>query len=82
MNDVAKGPWANAYSDGEFVYIETVSGYRGGTHSDPKGAEHNLDSLTRDDALGSAVLDVVITTDSTSAEIGAALRLAFGRCTD
>ena len=59
MNEVAKGSWANAYSNGEFVCIETVSGYRGGTHSDPKGAEHYLDSGASDEALGSAVLDAM-----------------------
>jgi hypothetical protein len=60
MNEVAKGSWANAYSNGEFVCIETVSGYRGGTHSDPKGAEHYLESRAGDEALGNAVLDAML----------------------
>jgi CDI immunity protein len=59
MNEVAKGSWAAAYSNGEFVCIKTMSGYGGGTHSDPKGVEHYLDIQSGDEALGSAVSDAM-----------------------
>jgi hypothetical protein len=59
MNEVTKGSWANAYSNREFVCIETVSGYRGGTERDPKGAEHLLDSWASNEALGSALSDAM-----------------------
>jgi hypothetical protein len=59
MNEVKKPSSASAYSNHEFVCIETMSGYHGGTHGDPKGAAHYLDSQASDEALGSAVLDAM-----------------------
>jgi hypothetical protein len=59
MNEPAKSFCANAYSTNEFLCIETMSGYRGGTHSDPKGAQHCFDSKVNDSDLGNAVSDAM-----------------------
>ena len=59
MNEPAHSFCANAYSNNEFFCIETMSGYRGGTHADPKGAQHVLDARAHDLDLGNAVSDAM-----------------------
>jgi hypothetical protein len=59
MSEPAPSFCANAYSTNEFFCIKTMSGYRGGTHGDPKGAQHVLDARANDFDLGSAVSDAM-----------------------
>jgi hypothetical protein len=59
MNEIIKGSWARAYCNDEFICVETVSGYRGGTHTDPRGKQLFLSVDTVDESLGSAVIDVL-----------------------
>src|SRR6266481_6670875 len=59
MNDVIRGTWVNACFNGDFICVETNSGYRGGMHVDPKGAQHLLTPDASDESLGVAVLDAL-----------------------
>ena len=58
-NEVVRGYWASAYCNGDFFYVETWSGYRGGDRFDAKGAKHHLLPDANDDSLGVAVLDAL-----------------------
>jgi hypothetical protein len=59
MNEPAPSFCASAYSNNLFTCVKTVSGYRGGTHTDPKGAQHVLDEPANDLVLGNAVSDAM-----------------------
>jgi hypothetical protein len=59
MNDLTKSVWAAAMWNGDFMCVETRSGYRGSTGADPKGAQHLLPPDATDDALGVALLDAL-----------------------
>jgi len=60
MNEIIKSKWARAYCNENIVYLETVSGYRGGTHADPKGKQYILKKEeANSELLGSALLDVL-----------------------
>lgn len=59
MTDIVrKKRWANAYENHDFVYVETLSGYRGGL-PDPHGKRIHMSVPTTDDVLGRAVLDAL-----------------------
>ena len=55
MNEIARGYWANAICNSDFICIETYSGYRGGTNRDPKGRQYFLNSDANEEALGLAI---------------------------
>lgn len=59
MNNVKRKYSAHAIENGDFICIETYSGYRGGTHADPKGASHLLPPDTTDAQLGEALVDAL-----------------------
>lgn len=58
MNDVVRTRWANALNNGEFICVETCSGYRGGIR-DPKGKQHLLTPDVDNETLGMALLDAM-----------------------
>lgn len=58
MNDVVKSAWAGAICNGDFICVETYSGYRS-SRRDPKGAQHLLVPDVSDEALGAAFLDAL-----------------------
>lgn len=58
MNDVIRGYWAGAKNNGDFICIETNSGYRGG-RLDYKGKQHLLSPDANYEDLGVAVLDAL-----------------------
>jgi hypothetical protein len=57
MDNVTRGYWAGAYCNGDFICVESYSGYRGGMHADPKGTQHLLSSGIGDEVVGLAVMD-------------------------
>jgi hypothetical protein len=59
MNDLIRGSWANAACNGDFILVETISGYRGPAVRDPKGKQHFLVSDASDQELGFAVIDAL-----------------------
>ena len=56
MTEVRKTAWAEAKNNGEFICVETYSGYRSSTR-DPQGKQHLLCPSVGDQELGAAVLD-------------------------
>lgn len=59
MSEVTRGRWANAYRNGDFLLIETWSGYRGVDSRDHKGTQNFLAPDAVDAAAGEAVLDAL-----------------------
>ena len=59
MSDVTKGNWAEAWFNGDFFYIETYSGYRGGMCGDFRMPAHRLPPDLADDALGLILLEAL-----------------------
>jgi CDI immunity protein len=60
MTDVVKrAHWCRAIANGDFICIETWSGYRGGTSRDPKGAQHFLRPDAGHHDLGDAIIDAL-----------------------
>lgn len=59
MNEVTRGRWASAYCNGDFIHIETWSGYRGMDRRDYKGKSNFLALSASDEDLGFAVLDAL-----------------------
>jgi hypothetical protein len=59
MNEVIRGYWAVALFNNDFIFVETYSGYRGGTDADPKGKAIFLAPDVNDETLGVAVLDAM-----------------------
>lgn len=57
-NAVKKAAWASAYFNGDFYFIETCSGYRGGM-GDQQGKQHLLPSDVGNDELGLALQDAL-----------------------
>ena len=57
MTNIVRGFWARAYCNDDFLYIETVSGYRGGTHADPKGKQYFLKPDESEEKIGAAIVD-------------------------
>ena len=57
MTNIVRGFWASAYCNDDFLYIETVSGYRGGTHADPKGKQYFLKPDESKEKIGAAIVD-------------------------
>jgi hypothetical protein len=58
MNEISKGAWANAKSNGDFILVETFSGYTSSMR-DPIGKQHFLAPDANDEELGFAVLDAL-----------------------
>lgn len=58
MSQVAKGAWAEAVCNGDFICVDTFSGYRS-SRRDPKGKQILLSPDTSDEVLGLAVLDAL-----------------------
>lgn len=58
MNDVKRRYWAEAIDNGDFLCIETYSGYRS-SRRDPKGTCHLLAQDASNEALGEALLDAL-----------------------
>ena len=57
-NEITRGYWARAMCNGDFICVETESGYRS-TRRDPKGAQY-LHALDVDDEhLGLSVADAI-----------------------
>lgn len=56
MNEVVKTAWAEAKSNGDFICVETYSGYRMSIR-DPQGKQYLLPSDVSDQELGEVVLD-------------------------
>lgn len=56
MNDVSRGTWASAVTNGDFICVETYSGYRGGSHRDPMGRQYLLRPEDDDQSLGEALI--------------------------
>ena len=59
MNEIIRGRWAGAIFNGEFMCVETWSGYRSGTHADPKGSLIFLERNASDEVIGLAVQDAL-----------------------
>lgn len=59
MSEVTRGRWANAYRNGDFLSIETWSGYRGMDRRDHKGKQNFLVPDAVDAVAGEAVLDAL-----------------------
>lgn len=60
MNEIIRSKWARAYCNGNILYLETVSGYRGGTHSDPQGKKYFFkEKEVSDDLLGTSLIEVL-----------------------
>jgi hypothetical protein len=59
MSEITRGRWAAAYSNGDFLVIETYSGYRGGHCADYKGKQNFLAPDAEDTQMGDAVLDAL-----------------------
>lgn len=59
MDKVEKKLWASAKGNGDFIFIQTDSGYRGGMNVDYKGAKYFLSPEVSDAALGEALLDAL-----------------------
>ena len=59
MNKIEKRAWARIYRNRDLNYIESISGYRGGTHTDPKGYRCFLGANPTPEQLGRAVLDAL-----------------------
>lgn len=58
MDDVVKTAWAEAGTNGDFIYVKTCSGYRS-FRADPLGVEYYTRPDIADVELGSAVLDAL-----------------------
>jgi hypothetical protein len=56
MSDVSRGTWASAVTNGDFICVETYSGYRGGSHRDPAGRQYLLRQEEDDQKLGEALI--------------------------
>jgi hypothetical protein len=56
MIDLIRNRWAAAYCNSDFIYVQTYSGFRSGTHADPKGKEYFLRTDASDDELGCSIL--------------------------
>jgi hypothetical protein len=59
MKEVIRGTWAGVIFNGEFICVETRSGYQSGTHTDPKGSQNFLEPNASDEAIGLAVRDAL-----------------------
>lgn len=59
MNEIVRGYWARALFNGDFICVETWSGYRGVDQLDDKGKQHLLVPDASDEVLGTAVLDAM-----------------------
>ena len=60
MNEkITKGAWANAKFNGDFILVETFSGYTSSMR-DSKGKQHFLAPDAGDEELGLAVQDATI----------------------
>lgn len=59
MTNVTKANWVRVYSNSDFICVKTVSGYRSGTHIDPKGKEFLLPTTVSDYELGCSVLEAL-----------------------
>lgn len=59
MDEVIRGAWADAIFNGDFMCVETWSGYRGGSHADYKGQQIFLKPDASDEAIGLAVRDAL-----------------------
>ncbi len=59
MSDVTRGWWASAYRNGDFLLIETWSGYRGMDSRDHKGKRNFLAPDAVDAVIGESVLDAL-----------------------
>ena len=59
MSDVVRVRWGGAKTNGDFICIETWSGYRSASR-DPHGVQYLFDMDVSDEALGAAVRDVLI----------------------
>jgi hypothetical protein len=57
-SDVVKTAWANAWNNGDFICVETSSGYRSCV-TDPKGSQHLLSHEVEDLELGAALIDAL-----------------------
>lgn len=58
MNQVVRNYWAGAKNNGDFICVETWSGYRAPV-GDYKGKQHLLTPDTSDEVLGAAVKDAL-----------------------
>jgi hypothetical protein len=58
MSESRAASWANALENGEFMCIETESGYRRRA-LDPQGKQHLLPPDSSDDTIGNAILDAL-----------------------
>lgn len=58
MDDIVKSAWAGAIYNGDFICVETYSGYRS-SRSDPKGTQHLLIPDVSCEVLGVALLDAL-----------------------
>jgi hypothetical protein len=58
MNEITKVAWANAKFNGDFILVETFSGYTSSMR-DPKGKQRFLAPDANDEELGLAVLDAL-----------------------
>jgi len=59
MSEIIRGNWAGAIFNGDFMCVETWSGYRGGSHADYKGKKIFLKPDASDEAIGLAVRDAL-----------------------
>jgi hypothetical protein len=56
MNDAIQAAWSHALTNGDFICVETYSGYRSSIR-DPSGPQHLLQPSAGDDEVGLAILD-------------------------
>lgn len=59
MSEITRGYWAAVMCNADFICVDTCSGYRGGSHRDPKGVQHLLSPDACDLVLGEAVQDAL-----------------------
>jgi hypothetical protein len=58
MNEVKRTAWAQVVANGDFICVQTYSGYRRSI-ADPQGKEHLLSPEVDDSELGAAILDAL-----------------------
>ncbi|MCE5268920.1 MAG: CdiI family contact-dependent growth inhibition immunity protein [Planctomycetaceae bacterium] len=56
MSEIVETAWCEAKSNGDFIVVDTYSGYAGSVQ-DPQGMQHLLPPHVDDEELGTAVLD-------------------------
>lgn len=59
MNEITRGAWAGAYRNGDFLLVETWSGYRGIDSRDYKGIQNFVTFNASDEELGVAVMEAL-----------------------